>query len=308
MAASQAEVGVALICEADVRAARLTLQSVLVQTLPSARTVLLFGDGAALRRSGGAALDALPEFVERVDVRTGFSIRNAALRAAGEGLPDDGIVVLLREGVVLAPGLIEELAARFAREAGLAAGLLSYGRGGLDINALSGEQLASERPWELVAGTSGYERAAVVLKARYVRPCLLVLRAGLARAFKFEEFSTLGDWYAYKRLLAGLAGAAPFFEETSGSLAYVGNQPDRRDPFAQGQEAARALYRIADGYPEFAEDVRADFRTLRRSQLGNLLDPAYSRTARNFLRGMFAQQLAQRALRRRLSRDIAELS
>lgn len=308
MTESQVRTGIALICEADVRAARLTLETVLRQTAAPSRIVLLLGESPSLRRSAGSGLDAIPDFVERVDVRSGFSIRNAALRAAAEDLDDAELVVLVREGLLLEDGLLADLAGRFERQPALAAGVLSYGRGGLGINDFSREQLATDDPYALVAGTSGYERAAAVLKARYVRPCLLALRAGRARGLKFEEFSSLGDWYAYKRLLAGLDEGTPFFEEASAGLGYIGNHPDRRDAYAQGQEAARALYRIADGYPEFVGDVRADFRTLMRSQLGNLLDPAQSRTARNFLRGMLAQQFAQRALRRRLDRDIAELS
>lgn len=307
MTASQAEIGVALVCEADMRAARLSLHSVMRQTVAPASTTVLLGDSQALRRSGNA-LVALPASVARIDVRAGFSVRNAALRAAYAHLRDEGVVLLMREGLVLDPELFGELAARFGGDPGLAAGLLSYGRGGININELSGDRLATENPWELVESTSGYERAAVVLKARYLRPCLLAVRAGLARSLEFEEFSSLGDWYAYKRLLGQLGAAARVFEEASRRVGYVGNQPDRRDPFEQGQEAARALYRIAAGYPEFAGDVRADFRTLVRSQLRSLLDPARARTARSFLRGMLVQKWAQRALRRRLDRDIAELS
>jgi hypothetical protein len=307
MTASQAEIGVALVCEADTRAARLSLRSVSRQTVPPASIAVLLGDSPALRRSGGTLI-ALPAPVERIDVRAGFSIRNAALAAAGARLPDDGVVVLMREGLVLDPQLFGELAARFGDDPGLVAGLLSYGRGGLDINELSEDRLATENPWGLVEATSGYERAAVVLKARYLRPCLLAVRAGPARSLGFEEFSSLGDWYAYKRLLAEVDAPGRVFEEASPRVGYVGNQPDRRDPFEQGQEAARALYRIAAGYPEFAGEVHADFTTLVRSQLRNLLDPARARTARGFLSGMLAQRWAQRALRRRLDRDIAELS
>ncbi len=307
MTASQAEIGVALVCEADMRAARLSLQSVLRQRVAPASATVLLGDSPALRRSGGA-LAALPASVGRIDVRAGFSIRNAALRAAAAGLPDDGVVVLMREGLVLDPELFGELALRFGGDPGLVAGLLSYGRGGFNINELTADRLETENPWELVEATSGYERAAVVLKARYLRPCLLAVRAGHARSLEFEEFSSLGDWYAYKRLLAQVGSAAGVLEEASPRIGYVGNQPDRRDPFEQGREAASALYRIAAGYPEFSGDVHADFTTLVRSQLRNLLDPARARTAKGFLRGMLAQRLAQRALRRRLDRDIAELS
>jgi hypothetical protein len=299
---------VALICEADARAARLTLTSVSCQTAVPARTVLLLGESPSLRRSGGAMLGDVPDLVERIDVRAGFSMRNAALRAAAAGLGEADIVVLVREGLVLEAELLDELAGRFSREPALLAGLVSYGRGGLNINELSEEQLASGDPWKIVAGTSGFERAAVVLKARYLRPCMLVVRVSRARDLKFEEFSSLGDWYAYRLLLGGLDREDAVFQETSPRLGYVGNQPDRRDPYAQGREAARALYGIAAGYPAFAEDVRADFRTLMRSQLSNVLDPAHARTARNFLRGMLAQRWAQRSLRRRLDRDIAELS
>jgi hypothetical protein len=307
MTASQAEIGVALVCEADLRAARLSLQSVLRQTMAPVSTTVLLGDSQALRRSGNA-LVALPASVERIDVRAGFSIRGAALEAARARLSDDGVVLLMREGLVLDPALFGDLAARFGSDPELAAGLLSYGRGGSNINEMPRERLATENPWELVEATSGYEQAAVVLQARYLRPCLLAVRAGLARSLQFEEFSSLGDWYAYKRLLAQVGAPARVFEEASPQIGYVGNQPDRRDPFDQGQEAARALYRIAAGYPEFASDVRADFRTLARSQLRGLFDPARAHTARSFLRGMLAQKWAQRALRRRLDRDIAELS
>jgi hypothetical protein len=296
---------VCVLSDADFRAASLTLRSLLNQAGAAPRILLLLSDRPVLRRSVPSSLDWIPPGIEPVWVPADVSTKNAALAAAATDAAE--VVVLAREGLVFEPGLGKSLLSRFAANARLSAGMLDFGRGGSNINDFSGEQLASADPWSLVPETPGYDNAATILKARYLRPCLLAVRASFGRTHRFEEFSSLGDWYAYRRFLLGVP-AEQKFEESSRDLGYIGRVPDRRDPYAQGKDAVASLYRISAGYPEFQSEVRADFRTLLRSQLSDLVDSARAKSARQFLGGMMAERLAQRALRKRVQRDIAELS
>jgi len=287
---------------ADPRAADLTVAS-LVRQGDGVGLVRILQQNPEMRFDEPAdAIDA--DASDRVWIRRSQSMHNAALAEARTRAGDAGIAVFVREGVVIADGFVGSVRDAFASDPGLAGMVLALSRS-TRINELSEQQLASDDPWSLLGRT--FDSESEILKARYLRPCLVAMRVnGLTGAF--EEFSSLSDWYAYRRFLAAASPGGRIKEEMSPLVGYIGSRPDRRAPYVQGVEAAKAIFHIGTAYPEFAHDARLDYRTALWSQFKGLSHTGRRQRAWGFLRGLLAQRAAEMTRRRKFVRDVSEIN
>lgn len=287
-----------ILSDGDQRAADLTRRA--ISCIPDATCYGVITDS---RELGGNREPLSPS--GDVDVRrlAWWESQHRAALAIAREQPGDALVCILRDGAIPGPDFREAALSLLDSPPRVSGVVLGIGRA-RNINRLAAEELDCSDPWSLLP--DAFEYGSEALKARYQRPCAVVFRASAIQGRDFESFSSLADWYAFRRLFEINPGtlriAATFLH-----LGYIGSKPDRRNPYEQGRVAAQALYQIAFAYPQFREDVRHDFRTIVLSPIRGLTGSQW-RTHGSFLAGLAAAAWQERGRRHKLNRDIREIS
>lgn len=286
-----------VLSDGDQRAADLTRASIARQ--PGAVSYGVVRDP----KEPGQGRDALmPAGDVRIERIPWWQSQHRTALAIARELPETSLVCMLRDGTVVSDEF-QEAVTHELDSAPAKALLLGISRS-RNINRLDRAELASPDPWSLLP--ADFEAGSDALKARYQRPSVLVFRLPAVAGLDFESFSSLADWYAYHRLFAATPDILRI-EPTFPGLGYIGAKPDRRDPYEQGRAASQTLYQIAFAYPELSEDINRDFRTLLATQFRGLPSTRWKLHG-SFLAGMAAAAREERARRRKLNRDIRELS
>ncbi len=285
-----------IFAEADVRSVVLTLASLhALKSAPHSISVIL-KEHSYLRFDRESVDRQLPSDID-IQWIDNESLHQTAQSKISGAEPDD-IAVIFRAGLIVRPDISEEIEGLLSGNH--VAAICAAGRT-RQINDLSLSELQTKNPWGLVRAFED-EPSSRILQARCLRPCALIIRVRDLRRSNFDRFTSLADWYAYRRFLRPIS-QNNFADQILPSMGFIGASPDRRNPDSQGIEVAKQLFRIDAGFSEFSAELKRDMSTLLRVQIGNLFHPAHASTAFRFLKGFVSQTWAEMLFKRKLHRD-----
>lgn len=287
-------IGVAVLYVADSRALDATLTSISRSHTTPDRLVVV--EQPVLNRT--LAVAKLPANAESLKVALWMTARSAAL----EHLSDCDLVVILREGVVLAPAAITVELERFSIDEELAAAL-TISRLHLDIGTYVANGDFSD-PYGQAFKTNVRRPS---FGSRYFSTCMLTLAPKRGRPGSFERMARRSDWAAARFYFDSLSNRTKAVEFSSDIIGFIGNYPDKRESWRQGFDAIEELNRFRAAFPQYSAFVSADIRRIFYEQLYGMIVTPMIKSRAKFLSGAGSAIRAQRKLNARLRRDIADL-
>lgn len=289
-------VGVAILCRDDQRALDIGLASLASQSRQADEILVVQiddgGRGVCKPHAGPARVDAV------VLSQPAQNARNVAL----ERLARHDVVLLMTAGSVLQTDAVALAASRFEADDALKAALFTSRRY-IPQRSLPASSFLVE-PSRTLARFARSRSAAASL---YFMPAILAVAPRRGPTPRFETFAQRSDWAAGRLFLDRVGEGQTTASVETDCFACIGGAPDRRDGYRQGEQSGTALLQFAIAYPQYRETAAADIRRLFLEQLWALAFREDRKATLAFLSGLVDCCLRERALRRRLRRDIGQL-